>query len=192
MINKILVAVDSSQEKLFAFDSIVSLAKQTGATLMLLNILSEEDSDYPVFPTYVYYQVLKNPDHSEYQEKWLQYEQRGIDFLRNLTQKAIAAGVEAEYSQLSGIPGQVICELAANWSADLIVVGSRGLKGLNEMFLGSVSNYVTHHAPCSVLIIRNPIDLESDSAFSQELVDSEQLVDGEQKRTANHRSTLIG
>ena len=185
MINKILVAVDSSPEKLFAFDSIISLAKQTGASLMLLHILSEEDPDYPVFPTYVYYQVLKDPDHVEYQEKWLQYEQRGIDFLRNLTEKAIAAGVETEYTQLSGSPGQVICELANNLSVDLIVVGSRGLKGLNEMFLGSVSNYVTHHAPCSVLIVRDPIDVESDGSFSDEVVDSEQEL------TNNYGSTLI-
>ena len=183
MSNKILVAVDSSQKNLFAFDSVVSLAKKTGATLMLLHVLSEEDPDYPVFPTYIYYQVLKNPDHSEYHERWLQYEQRGIDFLRNLTQKAIAAEVEAEYIQLSGNPGQVICELAVDWSADLIVVGSRGLQGLNEMFLGSVSNYVTHHAPCSVLIMRTPIDVESDSAFSQELIDSQ--IDSQQELTAN-------
>ena len=43
----------------------------------------------------------------------------------------------------------------------MIVVGSRGLKGLKEMFLGSVSNYVTHHAPCSVLIVRSEIENES-------------------------------
>ncbi len=51
-------------------------------------------------------------------------------------------------------------------------MGSRGLKGLKEMFLGSVSNYVTHHAPCSVLIVRTEIDNETnlDSIISEEKV----------------------
>lgn len=172
MINKILVAVDNSSKKLFAVDSIISLAKNTGATLMLLHILSEEDSDYPVFPTYVYYQVLKNHDNSEYEAKWLEYEQRGLDYLQTLAQKTIAAGVKTEYTQLSGIPGQVICELADEWSADLIVVGSRGLKGLNEMLVGSVSNYVTHHASCSVLILRDSFDIEPESSFTLDDVNS--------------------
>ncbi len=172
MINKILVAVDNSAKKQFAVDSIVSLAKNTGATLMLLHILSEEDPDYPVFPTHVYYQVLKNHDHNEYESRWLEYEQRGLDYLQNLAQKTISAGVKTEYTQLSGTPGQVICELADEWSADLIVVGSRGLKGLNEMLVGSVSNYVTHHAPCSVLIMREPFEVEPESAFTLDEVNS--------------------
>ena len=64
---------------------------------------------------------------------------------------------------MTGNPGRSICELASTWEADLILVGSRGLKGLKEMFLGSVSNYVTHHAPCSVLIVRTEIANESNS-----------------------------
>ncbi len=51
--------------------------------------------------------------------------------------------------------------MARAWSADLILVGSRGLKGLKEMFLGSVGNYVTHHAPCSALIVRTDTDAVS-------------------------------
>lgn len=51
--------------------------------------------------------------------------------------------------------------MARTWSADLILVGSRGLKGLKEMFLGSVGNYVTHHAPCSALIVRTDTDAVS-------------------------------
>ncbi|CCQ49032.1 hypothetical protein CWATWH8502_2292 [Crocosphaera watsonii WH 8502] len=37
---------------------------------------------------------------------------------------------------------------------DVIVMGHRGISGLQEFFLGSVSNYVLHHAPCSVLIVQ--------------------------------------
>ena len=170
MIDKILVAIDRSENGKLIFNSALSLAQTTGASLMLLHVMSEKDIDYPVFPTYVYYQVLKNPDHPEFNTRWHEYEQQGIDYLRGLAnKKAIAAGVKTEYAQLSGIPGQIICEIATNWTADLIVVGSRGLKGLNEMFVGSVSNYVTHHAPCSVLVIRSNIDSVSNSTFIPKL-----------------------
>ena len=49
--------------------------------------------------------------------------------------------------------GWEICQRAKVWQADLIIVGSHGRTGLSELFLGSVSNYVMHHAPCSVMVI---------------------------------------
>jgi nucleotide-binding universal stress UspA family protein len=55
---------------------------------------------------------------------------------------------------LQGSPGQVIVETAEEWGADLIVMGSRGLGVWNRLLLGSVSNAVTHHAKCSVEIVR--------------------------------------
>ena len=161
-IDKILIALDRSSDDMSVFDSAVSLAQTTGASLMLLHIISEEDPDYPLLPTYVYYSALNDSDGGILQQTFAEYEQSGIDFLRNLTKKAIAAGINTEYVQLNGIPGWEICQLASTWSADLIVVGSRGLKGLKEMFLGSVSNYVSHHAPCSVLIVRTPTESVSD------------------------------
>ena len=62
-------------------------------------------------------------------------------------------GIPTESKCEVGHPGSLIRDLAMNWSADLIVMGRRGLSGLQEVFLGSVSNYILHHAPCSVLIV---------------------------------------
>lgn len=73
--------------------------------------------------------------------------------LRSLTESAIAAGVKTDFAQTSGSPGQAICNLDRTWGADLIVVGRWGRSGLNELLFGSVSNYVLHHAPCSVLVV---------------------------------------
>ncbi|NJL84581.1 MAG: universal stress protein [Chloroflexaceae bacterium] len=56
-----------------------------------------------------------------------------------------------------GDPGTQICQLAGEWQADLIIIGRRGLQGLTELLLGSVSNYVVHHAPCSVLVVHSEI-----------------------------------
>lgn len=162
MINKILVAVERADARHnLVFDSALSLAKTTGASLMLLHVLAENEANYPILPTYAYYPVLDDRDYEIYQNKLAEYKQLGLDFLQYLTEKATEAGIATEYTQLTGNPGRIICELANTWKADLILVGSRGLKGLKEMFLGSVSNYVTHHAPCSVLIIRESLDRES-------------------------------
>ena len=159
MLNKILATIDSFARSGSVFDTAVSLAKVTGASLMLLHILSEEDPGYPILPTYAYYSVLKGNDDGIFYQKFDEYEQQEAQFLHSLAQKAIAHGVDAEYTQVSGVPGWEICQLASIWSADLILVGSRRLKGVQEMLMGSVSNYVTHHAPCSVLIVRNNTDL---------------------------------
>ncbi|MEM8832066.1 MAG: universal stress protein [Cyanobacteria bacterium P01_G01_bin.19] len=167
MINKIIVAVDRSPLSKSVFDRAMSLAKATRANLMLLHILSPKESGYPVASVHTYYPLVKDINYELYHQQFAEYEQWGLKFLQNLTEEATKAGIATEYSQLEGNPGRMICELANNYSADLIVVGSRGLKGIKEMFLGSVSNYVTHHAPCSVLIVRQPIDSESEQIDKQ-------------------------
>ena len=181
MINKILVALDRSQNKQSIFNSALSLAQSTDASLMLLHVMSKADVDYPILPTYTYYPMVDDHEYDAYQRQMAEYKQRGLNILQNLTQEATAAGVNTEYTQLSGNPGRMICELASNWSADLIVVGSRGLKGLKEIFLGSVSNYVTHHAPCSVLIMRTDLNSESAQASSEA-----ETADNQQELTSNH------
>ncbi|MEM8720498.1 MAG: universal stress protein [Cyanobacteria bacterium P01_G01_bin.39] len=164
MINKILVALDYSSTSESVFNSAVSLAKTTDASLMLVHVLADNEPGFPVVPTYTYYPVLDDYDYNLYQKRYEDYQQKGIKFLQQQNKEAITAGVTTEFTQLAGNPGSMICELANTWSADLILIGSRGLTGLKEMFLGSVSNYVTHHAPCSVLIIRTPIDKETETA----------------------------
>lgn len=54
-----------------------------------------------------------------------------------------------------GRPAEMILEAAEKWRPDLIVVGSHGRNFWGRLALGSVSDAVLHHAPCSVLIVRN-------------------------------------
>ena len=58
-----------------------------------------------------------------------------------------------------GQAAQKICEFAQTVNADLIVIGSHGRSGLSELFLGSVSNYVSHHVSSAVLIVHHQSDL---------------------------------
>lgn len=68
---------------------------------------------------------------------------------------AARAGVRSEGRTVaSGNPGQAIVDVAGDVDADVIVVGSVGLTGAKRFVLGSVPNYVMHHAGCDVLIAR--------------------------------------
>jgi nucleotide-binding universal stress UspA family protein len=71
--------------------------------------------------------------------------------LSDLASQARAAGVETETHSSSSAPAEAICDLAAQVSADLIVVGNKGMSGVRRV-LGSVPNSVAHQAPCAVLI----------------------------------------
>ena len=157
MYNKILVAIDRSSASKDVFETAVSLAKITGASLMLLHVLKDEEKDNssPSIDSEPKSDNLDSSILEAYNRHWHELErqqQQRLEAMRSLAREAAAAGVNTEFTQILGDPGETICNLAQTWSADLIVVGSRGLTGLKEMFLGSVSNYVTHHAPCSVLI----------------------------------------
>ncbi|PSB11269.1 universal stress protein [Pleurocapsa sp. CCALA 161] len=144
MSSKILVALDPSDTNKSVFDTAVFLAQTTHAKLILLQIIPPAPEDESLI--------------SVYEEPWQIFQKRGLEALQSLTQEATTAGINAKFIQDFGNPGRTICDFAQTWSADLIVVGSRGLTGAKEMLLGSVSNYVTHHAPCSVLIVRQTLN----------------------------------
>ncbi len=63
-------------------------------------------------------------------------------------------GVDVEVHAREGDPADAILDVAEERNADLIVVGNLGMTGAKRFLLGSVPNKVSHHAPCSVMIIR--------------------------------------
>ncbi|MBD2440844.1 universal stress protein [Nostoc sp. FACHB-110] len=133
MFRKILVALNRCDHiSEYIFQEALELAKATKASLKLLHVLSVDERG------------------------WEELEKSRLDVFKSFTEQAIAVGVATEYYQGLGRPGYIICETARVWEAGLIVIGRRGLSGMSELILGSVSNYVTHYAPCSVLIIQNP------------------------------------
>jgi nucleotide-binding universal stress UspA family protein len=63
-------------------------------------------------------------------------------------------GIDVETLAREGDPADAILDVAEEKNADLIVVGNKGMTGAKRFLLGSVPNKVSHHAPCSVMIIR--------------------------------------
>ncbi len=156
MFNKILVAIDRSPVGKYVFTAALSLAKVSGAKLMLLNVLSPYEEDYPYSPFIEPFNYLagKFDDSLDmYLEKLEQFKQEGLDLLNLYTKEALNIGINTEFIQIPGNPGNVICEVATNNNVDLIVIGYRGHSPWQELLLGSVSNYVSHHAKCSVFTI---------------------------------------
>ncbi|MDB9445580.1 universal stress protein [Anabaena sp. CS-542/02] len=160
MYQKILVAVDQSETSQYVFEQGVFLAKASDAELMLLHVLSPLEDPYlsPVFtqPDTIYPSVQTAPIES-YMREWEELKKQRLDWLRSLSDRAINAGVKAGFTQNLGDAGRIICEVARNWPADLIIVGRRGRTGISEFLLGSASNYALHHAPCSMLIVQGRI-----------------------------------
>ncbi len=76
------------------------------------------------------------------------------DALREAAAEIAAAGVDVTTYARQGDPAAALLDVAVERRADLIVVGNRGMTGAERFLLGSVPNKVSHHAPCSVLIIR--------------------------------------
>ena len=75
--------------------------------------------------------------------------------LSEVAEQAREAGVETVRTfARQGDPADAILDVAEEQGSGLIVVGNKGMTGAKRFLLGSVPNKVSHHAPCSVLIIR--------------------------------------
>jgi nucleotide-binding universal stress UspA family protein len=156
-IEKILVALDHSESSNLVFDEALTLAKALNAQMMLVHVISAEESISPrIMPTGSIlggYSEIPSVSFERFREEWQAYIDRGSEMLQARVQQAKEAGVAAQYQQLSGGIGIQICDLAKTWDAEIVAIGRRGYSGLKEFIMGSVSNYVLHHAPCSVMII---------------------------------------
>jgi nucleotide-binding universal stress UspA family protein len=67
---------------------------------------------------------------------------------------ASALGVVPVREMAMGRPEHALVKVAGRDGTDLLVVGHHGVSGMRRVLLGSVSEYCSHHAPCSVLIAR--------------------------------------
>jgi nucleotide-binding universal stress UspA family protein len=156
MFKKILVAIGDSSESQVVLSSGLTLAEKFGAQMLLLHIIN------PSTPTGFsplvggMFPIVNDLAIEQYTKELKAYEQRGIEQLQTYAAQVKERGVQVEVSQNFGNSGAMICEVAKSWSADTIVMGRNQKSMLSEVFLGSTSNYVLHHAPCSVMAIQLP------------------------------------
>jgi nucleotide-binding universal stress UspA family protein len=88
--------------------------------------------------------------------EWMINERADVEVtLGQAKEMAVTAGVgDVRTYARQGDPADAILDVAEEFGADLIVVGNKGMTGAKRFLLGSVPNKISHHAPCSVLIVR--------------------------------------
>ncbi|MEL7070845.1 MAG: universal stress protein [Cyanobacteria bacterium J06581_3] len=173
MITKILVAIDLKEDYTHIFSQALDLAIATGADLNLLSVLTASH-DYLMPSQYylgtAYPTSLDDSFWSDTQAELKEIKERGHRTLSRLSDRANAKGVQAAFSQVTGDPGQIICDRAKTQSSDLVIVGSHGRRGLGELLMGSVSSYVMHRAPCSVMIVHAEASADESTKDSADLL----------------------
>ena len=99
------------------------------------------------------------PDTTEFEKAAKESANRVLsETAQNLKAHLTDKNVEVTTELLSGSPESRIVELADEVKPDLIVVGSHGYSSWERLLLGSVSDAIVHHAPCSVMVVRCPSD----------------------------------
>jgi nucleotide-binding universal stress UspA family protein len=146
MFASIVVGTDGSDTARTAVSYAIDLARELGARLHIVSAyepvsdvrLSDERLEVPAD-----LQWIVNPREDV------------LAMLQEAAADARTVGVaEVETFARQGDAADAILDVAEEQRSDLIVVGNRGMTGAKRFLLGSVPNKVSHHAPCSVLIVR--------------------------------------
>ncbi len=145
MFARILVGTDGSETARRAVQEATELAKKTGAELHIVSAYE------PVPASRLREERMEAPADIEHT---LGPRQDVDATLAAAAKDAEDAGVKVRTFARQGEAAEAILEVAEEEKADLIVVGNKGMTGAKRFLLGSVPNQVSHHAPCSVLIIR--------------------------------------
>lgn len=145
MFRSIVVGTDGSQTAGEAVRQATELASSVGASIDLVSAYE------PVSTARLREEQTQVPKDME----WLVNPREDVEAtLKDAVDSIREAGVEVQTFAREGDPADAILDVAEERKADLIVVGNRGMTGAKRFLLGSVPNKVSHHAPCSVMIIR--------------------------------------
>jgi nucleotide-binding universal stress UspA family protein len=145
MFGSIVVGTDGSDTAKEAVRQALELARSVGARVLLVSAYQ------PVSGMRLRAEGAQIPEDVQ----WMVNPREEVDAtLADAAGAAREAGVAAETFPRQGDPADAILDVAEEQDADLIVVGNKGMTGAKRFLLGSVPNRVSHHAPCSVLIIR--------------------------------------
>jgi nucleotide-binding universal stress UspA family protein len=145
MFGSIVVGTDGSETAGEAVRQATELAQAVGARIALVSAYA------PVGNQRLREERQQAPDDVQFSIN----EKEDVEgTLKDAAEQVQEAGVDVETFARQGDPADAILDVAEDQKADLIVVGNKGMTGAKRFLLGSVPNKVSHHAPCSVMIIR--------------------------------------
>ncbi len=145
MYKTILVPLDGSAPSLDAAKHAVKIATSFDAKVTFLHIL-------PNLASYINLPRLYAAD--SYNQLLEEFNAQGETIFDNAIKEIDTQGITIDKKLVPGDPAQKIVEESYEGQYDLIVMGSRGLSGVQDFLMGSVSSRVSKHAPCPVLIVR--------------------------------------
>lgn len=145
MFAKILVPVDGSEGSWSALESAADIAQKFSSEIVVCNVVQNFNE----------ITLLAIPmERVALTQKNEALEEIGKQVLDIAKEKLSAHTGKVEYILDSGNPSERIISLAKEKECDGIVIGSRGLSGIAEFFLGSVSSKVSQYANIPVVIIK--------------------------------------
>ena len=145
MFSAIVVGTDGSETAGKAVLQTTELARQVGASVSLVSAYE------PVSSNRLREEKREVPKDLE----WMVNPREDVEAtLKEAAESVERAGVKVDTFAREGDAADAILDVAEETNADLIVVGNKGMTGTKRFLLGSVPNKVSHHAPCSVLIVR--------------------------------------
>lgn len=145
MIEKIVVGTDGSDTAAQAVVQAGELAEKLGTSLVIVSAFD------PVSNA----RLEKEREGAPGDVEWAINEREDVDAMLNQVAAPLKErGIDVKVTARQGNPADAILDVAEEERAGLIVVGNKGMAGARRFLLGSVPNKISHHAPCSVLIVR--------------------------------------
>lgn len=145
MFSSLVVGTDGSDTAKEAVRQATEVAKALGASVHIVSAYE------PVAESRLREERVQVPDDLQ----WMVNPREDVEAtLREAAAIVEAEGIEVATYAREGDPADAILDVAEEQKSDLVVVGNKGMTGARRFLLGSVPNKVSHHAPCSVLIIR--------------------------------------
>ncbi len=144
---RILLATDGSESMKKLVEEVLKIAVPIKAEVTILNVIERSDYSYTAKTPYTV-EVKNVVDKQLKVEANRIVDEAAIPF----RDKGLAVRTEVVDGERS--PADVICDFASKGEYNMIAIGSRGLRGVKELFLGSVSNKVAHLGCTNVFIVR--------------------------------------
>lgn len=139
---RILVPIDGSKHSERALETAVGMAKKFDGKVTLIHVVSPLPTLYLPVPEVDLAAAGKAVTKA------------GEKLLGDAKEKATAEGVKVETLLKIGHPVGEIIKTCKKGEFDMIVMGARGISGVEELFLGSVSHGVIKHVNLPVLVVR--------------------------------------
>jgi nucleotide-binding universal stress UspA family protein len=139
MFEKILVPLDGSKHSIKALEVAVQIALRFDGKITLIHVYSIDGFAISATPVQEFIEAIRKV---------------GADILADGEKRVKAEGVHVETLLLEGHAVEQIVKACREGKFDLVVMGARGLSRIKEILLGSVSDGVTRHACCPVLVVK--------------------------------------